>query len=120
MNAIEQAAADLAAALETVQGLAVARDLGANLDPPAAVVDGPALTWRAHCVEPTDARFLVHLVVASGPDAQPLLWRLLPVVSVALDAEADATVIRADPALHQVGGAELPCYEIQVDVALGG
>ena len=118
---VTAAAEALKAALRTVAGLRVVQDPGATVDGPTAVVAVPALTWESHCVEPTGANWVVHLVVDANERAVERLWELVTAVSVAIDEEFLAgSVIRADPGTWSAGGPELPSYALQVDVALGG
>ncbi|MEO3930765.1 hypothetical protein ABGB07_44015 [Micromonosporaceae bacterium B7E4] len=118
---IKTTAAELYDALKTVEGLRVYRDLagpGAAVQPPAAVLSAPAFVWEGGCDGPTEARWLVYLVAAADERALEWLWEHLPEVAAALDSVPSAAVQRADPGAYQASPAELPCYEIQVDVGL--
>lgn len=115
---VRAAAEALEAALREVADVRVFRDAGANVDPPAVILGAPALTWEGVCLEPTEARFMVHVVVKANERALETLWELIPLVSEALDGVSDASVRRADPGTYPSGGSELPAYAIQVDVAL--
>jgi hypothetical protein len=115
---VKAAAEALETALRTVEGLRVFRDPGGAVDPPAAILGAPALTWETTCLEPTGAQFMIHVVVVANERALEQLWDLVPVVTTALDGVVDASVIRADPGTYPTGGKELPAYLIQVDVSL--
>lgn len=119
MDEVKAAAETLEAALKAL-GMPVKRDPGARLNPdPASIVLGPpALTFEALCPEPSDARFLVYVVVGADEYALERLWALVPKVAAACDGVQDAAVRRADPGTYPSGGVELPSYAIQVDYAL--
>lgn len=118
---VTAAAEGLEQALRTVPALRVVRDPGATVDGPTAMLAVPALTWESHCVEPTGATWVVHLVVDVNERAVERLWDLIGTVSAAIDKEfLDGSVIRADPGTWSAAGSELPSYALQVDVALGG
>jgi hypothetical protein len=112
------AAEALAEALRTVEGLRVHTDPGALLDPPAAVVGPPALAWEGYDAAPTSARFVVVVVVAMDERALPRLWDLVPLVAAAVDTVPDAVLRTADPGVWSANGADLPSYELLIEVAL--
>ncbi|MDG4790375.1 hypothetical protein O7626_31400 [Micromonospora sp. WMMD1102] len=113
---------DALKALEGTTGLRVYRDIagpGAAIQPPAVVLSAPRFAWQTGCVgAPTDARWLVYVIAAAGERALEVLWGYLPAVAEAIDSVPSAAVIQADPGAYQASSAELPCYEIQVDVGL--
>ena len=118
MSTVKDAADALLASLVPVEQVRRYADPGAVVDPPGVVLGAPALTWGTGCADPTEARWLVYLVVAASDRALEELWELLPIVVAALDSVPGAAVIRADPGAYLAGGPELPCYEIQVDYGL--
>lgn len=124
MNAVKTAAEALLAALGTVPGLRVHRDLGARVDPPAALLGAPALACESYCSGYTAARFLVYVVVAADDRAVERLWDLVPLVKDAIEDQVpDATAgegYSTQPGSWPVGATDLPAYTIQVDVPLGG
>lgn len=121
MDQVKLAAEQLLAALDTVPDLRTHRDLSARIDPPAVVLGPPALTWDTVCREPSEATFIVFIVVAADERAIERLWTLNENVADAIDRDArDAAVRRTDPATYSTGGVELPAYAMQVDFALGG
>lgn len=118
MSAIAKASQALAAALRTVPELRVYTDPGASIDPPAALVGPPQLTWEAYDVAPTGARFVVVLMAAADERALECLWDFVPLVAAAIEAVPDTVVRQANPGVWLTGGTELPCYEIQVEASL--
>ncbi|MFI6759365.1 hypothetical protein ACIBF5_09515 [Micromonospora sp. NPDC050417] len=119
MNAVTKAAADLLTALGTVPDVVAYGDPGESVRPPATVLGPPALTWESLSASPTSARWLVYIVVPAEERALDRLWELVPLVAAAIDQLPDAVVIRADPGAF-LSGAELPCYELTIEVALNG
>lgn len=118
MSPVVEAADALRAALAAVDGVRFYRDLSASLDPPAALLGPPRLTWEALCPEPTSATFLVYLVVTADDRSVERLWDLIEAVTLALDEVTDAVVMEANPSTWPSGATELPAYEITVDYAL--
>lgn len=118
MSAVAEVSGALAAALRTVDGLRVYTDPGAVIDPPGALVGPPQLTWGGYVAAPTEARFVVVLMVAADERALERLWDLVPLVAAAVDTVPDAVVRQANPGVWLTGGIELPCYEIQIEASL--
>jgi hypothetical protein len=118
MNSVEQAVETLFAALESVAGLQVVRGVGMRMDPPAATVAPPRISWGAFDDAPTEASFTVPVLVGQSERAlAELLTWVLP-VRAAL-ADTGAAVGPAEPGTWPAGGGvELPAYLIQVDVGL--
>lgn len=113
------ATAELKAALATVNGAVATTDPGGTLAAlPALVIGPPRLVWQTGCVEPTEARYLVWVVVDADERAIERLWDLVVEAGHAIDAYSDAVVIQADPAVFPSGTAQLPAYELQVEVPL--
>jgi hypothetical protein len=108
----------LSVALETVQGLRVERDPGAVLDPPAAIVGPPMLTFGGPSSDPVGARWVVIVVVNFDDRAFPALWELIPQVTAAIESLTDAVVVDASPGTWQNGAISLPCYEISAEMSL--
>jgi hypothetical protein len=117
MSVVSDIAEELETALNTVPGVAVYRDPGATLATPALVLGPPALIWESGCLGPTEARFLVYVIVDANERAVEALWDLLVLVGDAIDS-TDAVVLRADPATY-VSGTEFPAYECLLEVRLG-
>lgn len=113
-----QARAGLLAALGTVDELRVESDVGAQLDPPAAMVGPPALTFGGPTSDPAGATFVVIVAVAADDRAVDRLFALLPEVTAAIESQTDAVVTGADPGAWQNGSTALPCYEISVEMSL--
>lgn len=117
-NAVEAAAQDLETALRGVEGLRYYALGDAQVDPPAVVLGAPALAWEAYALAPTTATFPVFLVTALDDRALERLFAFLVPVAEALDAVADAAVQTANPGTYVAGTQELPCYTLNVEVAL--
>jgi hypothetical protein len=118
MSNVATAANSLEAALKTVEGLRVIRDPGGQVDPPAAVLGAPRLTWESMCADPTAATFPVWVLTTFDERAVERLWDLVVEVAEAIDTELQASVTTADPDVFSLGGQELPAYRINVEVAL--
>lgn len=119
MTAVAAAAAALAAALATVDGVRVSTDLAASIDVATAIIGPPSLTWEAFAQAPTTGFFPVYLVLTNTDAVVDRLWELLEPITAAVDnAELEASVQRADPGTFNSGGVELPSYEIQIEVSL--
>lgn len=119
---VEQARQELIGALRQVEGLHVSGDPGQVGVPPVALVGIPAVGWRAYDRQPTDARFVVALVVPADDRATERLCRLLPLVVDAVEAAGVATVqdgaAAAVPGVWNIGGADLPAWEVTFNVEL--
>lgn len=118
MSVVAEAAEALAATLRTaLPDLRVYTDPAATVDPPGVVIVPPTLTWAAYRNEPTDATFVVALVVRNDARAAERLWELVPLVAAAVDAGLDnAAVRRAQPGTWT--SSDLPAYLIEIEVAL--
>ena len=108
----------LSTALETVEGLRVFRVPGAVLDPPAALVGPPLLSFGGPDSDPIGARWVVIVAVNFDDRAFPNLWELIPQVTAAIESQTDAVVSQASPGTWQNGAISLPCYEISVETSL--
>lgn len=118
MSAVREAAEQIVTALATLRDLPVVTDTGASLQPPAVVVGPPRLAWETPCADPTEATFLLYVVVAADEWALPALWELVPQVAGAIEEHTDAVVTTAEPGAYQAGNADLPCYELTVEMPL--
>lgn len=118
MSSVGEAAQQLQTAV--MSAVRVYPDPGASIDPPAAVIGPPQLSWSTFATEPTQATFLVHVIVAADDRALPALWDLVPAVSAAIaGATPDRFVVqRAEPSVWSAGGADLPAYLVTVDTTL--
>lgn len=117
---VQQAAAELEAAVRQVDGVRLYRDPSAAMvDPPAALVGPPRLTWDGVCSGPTAATFVVYVLASMDERAVAQLWDLVPLVAEAINEHVrDAVVTEANPGVFDAGGNDLPSYEITVEVAL--
>ncbi|HWB35747.1 MAG TPA: hypothetical protein VHA75_06965 [Rugosimonospora sp.] len=119
MTAVADAAAALATALATVDGIRVSTDPATSIDLATAIIGPPSLTWEAFAQAPTTAFFPIYLVLTNTDSVVDELWALLEPITAAIDAaELEASVQRADPGTFNAGGTELPSYEIQIEVSL--
>lgn len=121
-----QAAHDvLQAALETASAalpvdyqFSVVPELADAIVPPAAVLAPPLLTWSGPGLAPTDARWIVPVVVAGSGRSVGDLYRLLPEIAAVIDMETDFVVKQAEPGSWQSGNSTLPCFLLTIEVAL--
>ncbi|MBK1785133.1 hypothetical protein [Prauserella cavernicola] len=123
MSLVREAAERLEAALATVGDLRVTRDLGSNVDPPAAIIGPPRLDWDGYLplgelAQPTSATCVVYVAVANDDRSLERLWEFVPRVAAALSEVQDAVTTSALPGMFPVGNADLPCYEITVEMSL--
>jgi hypothetical protein len=108
----------LAAALRSVPGTRYYRQLGGPIDPPAVVLPLPRLVLNGYYPEPTEATYVVGLVVDNTERAIEQLEELIVPVLSALEGVTDAAVGPADQGTYPAGGVSLPAYLITVEVAL--
>lgn len=88
-------------------------------DPPAVILAPPQLRWDGPIeLGPREATWQAVLVVPAGGDVVGDLFRLLPIVTDAIDGTADAVVTRAEPGVYRAGATELPAYFVFAEVAL--
>lgn len=105
-------------ALSQIPGLRAYRSPGGNLEPPAALVSAPRLAWSLRGPEPTEGTYAVVLVVPADDRAMDRLDALIPQVAAALDGTRIAVVTTGEPGTFDAGGTPLPCYFIEIEVAL--
>jgi hypothetical protein len=121
MSAIKDAAEALRDSVNGLPSLSdlirATTDLAPNVTSNTAIIGPPALIWEGMCDGPTSARFLVYVVAVPADErAIERLWELVPLVAEAIDDVTDAVVTTALPG--QWGSANLPCYELTVEVSL--
>ena len=113
----------IAAAKQIRDALKIAKvriydDPSAELMPPAALVFAPELTLAVGDAA-TDATFPVLLVVANDESSVDRLAKLIPVVAAAIHEHVEDAVVRsAQPGVYNSGGTSLPCYQLNVEMAL--
>ncbi|WP_435583377.1 hypothetical protein [Amycolatopsis thermoflava] len=117
MRTVTEAAAQLEAALKSVDGLRYVQ-LGSDVDPPGLVLGVPQLNWEGYGSAPATATFPVIVVVAMDDRALEQLWKLVTPVATAVDTVPDAVVQTADPGVFNAGNQDLPCYTLSVEVSL--
>lgn len=118
---MQDAVAALKAALVTVEQLEgqVYEDPGITVPGVGAVITPPSLTWGTYGGSaPTDATFVVHLVVPFDEYATTRLFELVEPAVAAIETNPLFAVVSASPGLLQQGGAQLPTYALTVDVGL--
>lgn len=120
MVAVATAAAELIAALKTVDTLRVISDGTAALDPPCALLGPPQLDWTVYnSSAPDQATFVVMVAVPADDRATERLWDLVVTVAAAIESVVDAVVRSAFPISVAVGtSADLPAYQLQVEMSL--
>jgi hypothetical protein len=118
MSPVTDAADMISEALAAVTGVRHHRQMYGLVDPPATVLPPPALRRRSMSSDPTDASWVVALVVDRGERSQEQLMELEPRVVEALYALEDVAVGESRPGTYPSGGVELPAYLIDIDVAL--
>lgn len=122
MTTVVEATADLVTALRTVPGAATTTDPGATLaNLPALVLGPPRLLWSSdgpYGRGPTDALYTLYVVVDADERAIERLWQLVVDASVAVDNVSEGVVVQADPGVFPSGTAQLPCYDVQIEVPL--
>ncbi len=119
-NSIQLARDDLAEALRTVEGLRVYDQLGEQVDPPAALVSLPRLTFDGpEPGVPMRATFIVPVFAAHEGDVSDSLAEWVLKVAPVIDETDNAVIVNAEPGTWPAGGKiELPAYLIEVEVAL--
>lgn len=121
MTSIQDAVAALRAALETVAALdkRIIEDPGKAVTGISAVITPPIVSWGSFGgSEPSEATFVVHLVVPSDQYATARLYELVEPVVAAIESAPLFAVPSASPGLLRQGGTDLPTYAISVDVGL--
>ncbi|MBN9739546.1 hypothetical protein DMP23_00240 [Amycolatopsis sp. A1MSW2902] len=122
MTTVPEAVAALRTVLETVASLGkrIHEDPGASVQGEAsAVITPPVLEWGGFGGSaPSEATFVVHLVVPFDQYATARLYKLVEPVVAAIEGDPLFAVSSASPALLQMGGSQLPTYAITVDVGL--
>jgi hypothetical protein len=107
------------AALPPADQFRVHAEVSDVVDPPAAVLSPPSLTWAGPGVAPTDATWSVAVVVAEGKGTTTAdLYRVLPQIAEAIDMETDFVVTKAEPGSWFSGNSTLPCFLLTIEVAL--
>lgn len=118
MSVVADAAKALGAALAVLDGVRVYVDPAAAVDPPAVAVGPPALTFETFSEDPTNATFVVFVVVPLDERALERLWELVPAARAAITSGTPAACGTASPSVFNSGGRDLPAYELTVDYPL--
>ncbi|MBB4689824.1 hypothetical protein [Amycolatopsis jiangsuensis] len=121
MSSITDAVAALHTVLDSVAELdkRVYEDPGQSVTGVGAVITPPTVSWGGFGgPEPSEATFVVHLVVPFDQYATARLYQLVEPVVAAIEGDPLFAVSSASPGLLQQGGTQLPTYAITVDVGL--
>lgn len=125
MGDVAAAAASIRAALRTVPDVRHYAQLSGPVDPPATILPPPALRFGGRSSSPTEASWVVALVVGRHDRSVEQLWELLPRVVDVLDGlrddHVDVVVSQdsgAQPGTYPTGSGELPAYLITLEVSL--
>lgn len=119
MNSVQAVRADLAEQLDELPGLNVSRQLGQTMELPAVIVSLPRLVFEGpNPGEPTQATFLLALMVPRDEDVSDSLAEWITKVAEQIDRWDSAVVRNADPGTWPSGGIDLPAYLIEVEVAM--
>ncbi|WIY05458.1 hypothetical protein QRX60_17005 [Amycolatopsis mongoliensis] len=119
-TSMQDAVAALETALAAMNKLRVYQDPGATVQGIGAVITPPTVAWDSfgRGCGPTEATFVVHLVVPFDQYATARLYELVEPVRDAIEANPLFAVVSASPGLLRQGGADLPTYALTVDVGL--
>lgn len=118
MTTIVDAVATLKAAVETVEGLQCYTEPDKNANPPCVFIDLPQLSWETfNTAQPTDATFILYLVVSANGYSLATLEPLLQQLVTALWDVTDAVVTAAIPGSWGAAPA-LPAYVLTVEMGL--
>ena len=96
-------------------GVVALQDL---VDPPAAVLGPPTLTWDTFMSAPTNATFTLALAAPADDRALGRLFDLLPAVTVAVDTVTDAVVRRLIDAKVALSAAEQADVDVSVRIGV--
>lgn len=98
-------------------GLRVHR-VGDPLDPPAVLIEPPSLTWVRRGPAPSEATFRVAVVIAADDREAERATELALSVAALVDGLRGFVVRSAEPDRVKSGSTELPCFMINIEVAL--
>jgi hypothetical protein len=118
VSAASDAAGRISTALSVLTGIRHHRQMYGLVDPPATVLPPPTLRRGAMTAEPTEASWVVALVVDRGERSQEQLEELESRVADALYGVEDVVVGDSRPGTYPSGGVDLPAYLIDIDVSL--
>jgi len=118
-DALEAALLAASASLPADDQFRVHAEVSDSVDPPAAVLSPPLLTWAGPGLAPTDATWQVAIVAKAGTGRTASdLYRALPTIAEAIDMQTDFVVKQAEPGSWQSGNDTLPCFLLTIEVAL--
>ena len=105
---------DLTALLKTVTGLRVVND-PTKLIANCAFIDAPSFDMFAGNGNVLRMNFPVK-VIGSGPAGLPVLRQLLSIAAAVVNSEA--IVMSGNPTAYSIGGADYPCYDLVISIAV--
>lgn len=118
MKTVDEVADELTAALRTIAGYRGYALGDGQIAAPAWVIGPPQLEFESPCPEPTQATFLVFVVVALDERAPERLYRAVAPFVEAIDGVTNAVVRSALPGVYSAGNQDLPCYSVSVEFGL--
>jgi hypothetical protein len=113
-DALNEGLDDLTAFLTAVSGLRVIND-PTKLIPNAVFIDAPSFDIFAGNGNVVKLNFPVK-VIGSGPAGLPVLRQLLSITAAVLNS--GAIVMSASPTAYSIGGADYPCYDLVISIAV--
>jgi hypothetical protein len=105
---------DLTAKLAAVTGLRVVND-ATKLIANAVFVDAPSFDMVAGNGNVLKMNFPVK-VIGSGPAGLPVLRQLLSIAAAVVNS--GAIVMSGSPTAYSIGGADYPCYDLVISIAV--
>lgn len=105
---------DLAEYLGTVAGLRVITD-PTKIVPNCVFIDAPSFDMVAGNGNVLKMNFPVK-IIGSGPAGLPVLRQLLSIAAAVVSSEA--IVMSGNPTAYAIGGAEYPCYDLVISIAV--
>jgi hypothetical protein len=105
---------DLSAFLAAVSGLRVVND-ATKLVPNCVFLDAPSFDLFAGNGNVLKMNFPVK-IIGSGPAGLPVLRQLLSITAAVINSSA--IVLSGSPTAYSIGGADYPCYDLVISIAV--
>ena len=105
---------DLSAFLAAVSGLRVVND-ATKLVPNCVFLDAPSFDLFAGNGNVLKMNFPVK-IIGSGPAGLPVLRQLLSITAAVINS--GAIVLSGSPTAYSIGGADYPCYDLVISIAV--
>lgn len=119
MNPIRAAAEQLSDALKMVEDLPHRTDPAQPANPPCTVLGPRQIRWEDQR-GPSSARFIVYLLELNDEHTLERLDDWLLAVADSIDRDSDGVVVEASQGVYLPATAQIPCYEVVVEVPLNG